>query len=214
MKMDMQQMFELLLANQEKAKANQARMEAKMDVNQAKAAKQEEILAELKADQEKMLAEISARMTINLKETEADKKRDRENLKGMMEEMNAKMDCNQAEMRSTVCAMWSMLEETIQHEMKAVIQHRRSELDEMTTCNEATETEPDPGMMQSTEEHQEIPKGEAAVMPGGEPRKQSRVCNLAAECHQKRKERTWGNSESRRKSAAACRKVSRCAKVA
>jgi hypothetical protein len=28
-------------------------------------------------------------------------------------------------------------------------------------------TEPDPGMMQSTEWHQEIPKGEAAVIPVG-----------------------------------------------
>jgi hypothetical protein len=43
------------------------------------------------------------------------------------------------------------------------------------------------------EEHQEIPKEEAAVMPVGEPRKRRRVCNLSAEHHQKRKERTWGN---------------------
>jgi hypothetical protein len=69
-------------------------------------------------------------------------------------------------------------------------------------------------MMQSIDEHQEIPKDEAAVMPVGEPRKRSRVCNLAAERGQKRKERTWGNRGSRRKSAAACRKVSRRAKVA
>jgi hypothetical protein len=48
---------------------------------------------------------------------------------------------------------------------------------------------PDPGMMQSTEAHQEIPKGEAAVMPVGELRKQHRVRNLAAECRQKQKER-------------------------
>jgi hypothetical protein len=48
--MDMQQMLELLLANQEKAKADQARMEADMDSNQTKAAKKEEILAEMKAD--------------------------------------------------------------------------------------------------------------------------------------------------------------------
>jgi hypothetical protein len=75
-------------------------------------------------------------------------------------------------------------------------------------------TEPDPGMMQSTEEHQEIPKGEAAVMQVGEPRKLRRVRSLAAERRQKRKERTRGNRGSRRKSAAACRKVSRCARVA
>jgi hypothetical protein len=45
-----------------------------------------------------------------------------------------------------------------------------------TACNEAVETEPDPQMMQSIEEHQEIPKEEAAVMLVREPRKQSRVC--------------------------------------
>jgi hypothetical protein len=53
-------------------------------------------------------------------------------------------------------------------------------------------TEPDPGMMQSTEEHQEIPKGEAAVMQVGELRKRRRVRSLAAERRQKRKERTRG----------------------
>jgi hypothetical protein len=36
-------------------------------------------------------------------------------------------------------------------------------------------------MMQYIEEHQEIPKGEAAVMPVGEPRKQCRDQNLAVE---------------------------------
>jgi hypothetical protein len=69
-------------------------------------------------------------------------------------------------------------------------------------------------MMQSTEEHQEIPKEEAAAMPVGELRKRRRVCNLAAERHQKRKERTRENTGSRRKTAATCTKVSRRAKVA
>jgi hypothetical protein len=70
------------------------------------------------------------------------------------------------------------------------------------------------GLMQSIEDHQDIPKGEATVMPVGELRKQHRVCNLAAERQQKRKEKTRGNCGSRRKSDAACRKVFRCAKVA
>jgi hypothetical protein len=81
-------------------------------------------------------------------------------------------------------------------------------------CNAATETKLNPGMMQSIEEHQDIPKGETAVMPVGEPRKRRRVCSLASECRQKRKERTRGHRVSRRKSAAACRKVSLRAKVA
>jgi hypothetical protein len=85
---------------------------------------------------------------------------------------------------------------------------------ERTTCQEATETEPNPGMMQSIEEHQQIPKGEAARMPVGGPRKRHRVRNLAAQRRQKQKERTRVHRRSRRKSAAACRKVSRHAKVA
>jgi sRNA-binding carbon storage regulator CsrA len=92
-------MLELLLANQEKAKADQARMEAKRDAN---------------------------------------RKRDREDFKTVMAEMNARMGVNQAEMRSTVCTFRSELKETIQREMRAAIQSVWSELDETTTCNEAT----------------------------------------------------------------------------
>jgi hypothetical protein len=85
---------------------------------------------------------------------------------------------------------------------------------ETTTCNKVTETKLNPGLMQSIEEHKDIPKGEAAVMTVRELRKRCRVCNLAMECCQKRKERTQGNRGSRRKLAAACRKVSHHAKVA
>jgi hypothetical protein len=180
-----------------------AEMNDNMKSNHAKATKQEE-----------MLAEISARITINLKEMEVDRKRDREDLKGMIEEMNAKMDAGPAEMRSTVCAMRSELKETLQHEMKAIIQLIRLELDETTVCNEATETEPHPGMVQSIEEHQEMPKGDAAVMPVGGSRKRRRFCNLAAERRHKMRERARGNSGSRRKLAAAYRKVSRREKMA
>jgi hypothetical protein len=51
-------------------------------------------------------------------------------------------------------------------------------------------------------------------MPVGEPRKRRKVRNVAAELHQERKERTRGKIGSRRKSAAAGRKVSRRAKMA
>jgi hypothetical protein len=98
--------------------------------------------------------------------------------------------------------------------LKAIIQPIRAKLDETTACSEATETKLDPGLVQSIEQHQENPKGEAAVMPVGEPRKRRKVRNLAAERNQKIKERTRGKSKSRRKSAAACTEVSRRAKVA
>jgi hypothetical protein len=69
-------------------------------------------------------------------------------------------------------------------------------------------------MMQSVEEHQEILKQDAAVMLIGGLRKRRSICNLAAKCSQKMKERThryWG---FRRKLAAACRKVFHHVKVA
>jgi hypothetical protein len=147
----------------------------------------------------------------------------------MLTEMNAKMDgkqeemlarmpedikSGQAEMRSTIRTFGSELKETIQREIRTVIQPRRAELDETSTCREATETEPHPGMMQSIEEHQETPKENAVVMPVGEPRKRRRIWHLASKRRQKRKEGTRGNCKSKRKSAAACRKVSSSAKMA
>jgi hypothetical protein len=99
------------------------------DVNQAKAAKQEE-----------MQAEISTRMNADLKDLKEDIK-----------------SCK-AQMRSTICTFWPEFNETIQHEMRDTIQSIRSELNEMTASQEATETEPYPGMMQSTEEHQDTPR--------------------------------------------------------
>jgi hypothetical protein len=94
----------------------------------------------------------------------------------MMAEMTAKMDANQAKMnaimgnnqaeiRSTICTFSSELKETVQRETKTVLHPIWAKLDETTTCREASQTELDQGMMQSAEEHQEIPKGEAAVMP-------------------------------------------------
>jgi hypothetical protein len=115
-------------------------MEAKMDANQAKAVKQEE-----------MLAEIRARLDVN---TEELKGMINANLKDLKEDIKS----SQAGMRSTICGFRAELKETIQHDMKAVIQLIRSELDETTACNEATETEPSPGMMQSIEDHQETPR--------------------------------------------------------
>jgi hypothetical protein len=112
------------------------------------------------------------------------------------------MNGNQAEIRAIVCAVRSELEETIQHEIIAVIQHIRSEFDETSARNEATETEPDPGKMQSAE-HQEIPKEEAAVMPVRGLTKQQRDRNLAAGRRQKLKGRIQASCESRRRLTVA-----------
>jgi hypothetical protein len=59
------------------------------------------------------------------------------------------------------------------------------------------ENKPDPGMMQSVEEHQEIPKEEAAVMPVKGLRKRRRDRNLAVGRHQKPKGRIQEEIDSR-----------------
>jgi hypothetical protein len=85
---------------------------------------------------------------------------------------------------------------------------------ETAASQEATKTEPDPGTMQSVEEHQEIPKEDAAVKPVGGLSKRRTDRNLAAGRRQKPKRRIQANCESKRRSAAACRKVFRRARVA
>jgi hypothetical protein len=117
-------------------------------------------------------------------------------------------------MKCAVCAIRPDLKKTIQHEMRAVVQAIRSEKDETTACDEATETKPDPGTMQSVEEHQEIPKEEATVMPAGGLRKRRRGRNLAAGRRQKPKGTIRASCESSRRFTVAGRKVSRRAAVA
>jgi hypothetical protein len=58
----------------------------------------------------------------------------------------------------------------------------------MRASQEATETETDPETMQSIEEHEEIPKENAAVMPVGEPRKRRQDRNLDERRHRKQQE--------------------------
>jgi hypothetical protein len=71
-----------------------------------------------------------------------------------------------------------------------------------------------PGMMQSVEEHQDIPSEDVTVMPLGEPRKQRRGRKLTARRRGEPKEPTRENCGFLRKLAVACRKVSRYATVA
>jgi hypothetical protein len=67
--------------------------------------------------------------------------------------------------------------------------------------------------MQSVEEHQEIPKEEAAVIPVGGLRKRRREQNLAAGRRQKPKGRTHASCESRRRPTIAGKKMTRRAIV-
>jgi hypothetical protein len=61
---------------------------------------------------------LLARLETDWKE----RKGDQEDLKGMMAEMKAKMDCNWAETTSILCTFRSELKETIQRQKRAAIQ--------------------------------------------------------------------------------------------
>jgi hypothetical protein len=50
--------------------------------------------------------------------------------------------------------------------------------------------------MKSVAVHEEVPKEEATVKPVRAPKKQHRGRHLAAGCHEKPKEHTWGNGGS------------------
>jgi hypothetical protein len=89
----------------------------------------------------------------------------------------------------------------------------------MLACHEATERdrekiEPEPRMMQSVGGHQEVPKEDAAVSPGGGLRKWRSDRNLASGRHQKPKGRIKASCESRRRLTIASRKMTRHATVA
>jgi hypothetical protein len=150
-------------------------------------------------EMERTIQQMLQQLLANHEKAEANKKAE-------LEQMLASQEKAEANRKADL--------ENLRRRMEEMLTANQNGLKEMIACKEATETEPDPGMMQSVEEHQEIPKGEAAVMPVREPRKRRRVCNLTTGRRQKRKERTRGYRGSRRKSAAACKKVSRHAKVA
>jgi hypothetical protein len=135
----------------------------------------------------------------------------------IFERLLATMKTNQEDLLARWEAKMDTTLTTIKEEMQAGMHYIRSELENtnqrtQNLCKELTEantekTEPHPGIMQSTEDHQEIPKGEAAVMPVGEPRKQRKVRNLAADRRQKRKERKAENvdpGETRLPPAGRC----------
>jgi hypothetical protein len=196
-------------------KADQKRREAER--------KTYEMMVERKADQEKREAERKPHQEDlqNMQEMmDANQTKTDDNQEGMdidLKETREEIKSGQAEMKSIVNAF--------QEKMDASIANRKEDRKETmscqvtTTCHEATDTdleniEPDPGTMQSVEEHQEIPKEAAAVMPVGGLGKRRRDRNLAAGRRQKPKGRFQASRESRRRLTVAGRKMSRHSRVA
>jgi hypothetical protein len=89
----------------------------------------------------------------------------------------------------------------------------KDDQNETTSCNEATE-KIHPGMMQSAEEHQDVPSEDVVMKPvkGLKKRRRGRKCTAGRRGEPKELNR--GNCGSLKKLAAACRKVSRHATVA
>jgi hypothetical protein len=95
----------------------------------------------------------------------------------------------------------------------------RTACQETTVCHEETEAaiekiEPDSVTMQSVAEHREAPEEDAVVKPVRGRKKRHRGPKQAAGRRGEPKELTRGDCGSRKKLAAACRKVSRRATVA
>jgi hypothetical protein len=133
--MEMQQILQML-----------AKLQANQDSNQERMAKfEDKMSAKLDSSQE-IMAEMNAKMDAN--HAKAAKQE-------MLAEMNAKMDANMTKMAA------------IQYELEEIIERQTKHL-MMATWNahhETTDTEQDPRMMQSVEEHQEVSWEEAAVLP-------------------------------------------------
>jgi hypothetical protein len=188
--MEVVQMMECLLA----------RMEAKMDSNKKKVeADRDELKAEWTPARKRWRPEWR-----NLKKIWPPIEKPNEEL---LAKISARVDTNMTKMT----AILSELEGTIKRQM----QHFLSYVDERTQkLPDAMKIEQDPRMMQSVEEHQEVPREEVTVTPVRGLKKQCRVQKLAAECPQKLKERNWGCCGSQKRVTIADRRMFRHARLA
>jgi hypothetical protein len=178
------------------------------------------MLAEIKADREADRKELKEMMDANTKAMREDIKSGQAEVRSIVKALHENVDACVASRRDdrevTVSCQEMMeprleCEEPVSEDIKAC--------QETTTCHEATEggtekTEPDPGTMHSVEEHEDIPKEEATVMPVGGLRKRRRDQNLTAGRRQKLKGRIRASCESRRRSTIAGRKMTRRSTVA
>jgi hypothetical protein len=194
--MEMQQMMERLLAE---IRADREVEQEKADADRTK--DREQILAEIRADRTKdreLLLSMQAKIDAETKAIRD--KRMKANMNSCQKETTAcqyEMEVSIRNMKSNPEEKETVLE---RHEIpneEVTVHSLRTCQSETAASQEATETKPDPGTMQSAEEHQEIPKEDAAVMPVGGLRKRRRDRNLAAGRRQKPKRRIQANCESK-----------------
>jgi hypothetical protein len=155
-------------------------------------------------------------MDANQDKADTDRKNDRENLKGIIEDMRKEIKSGQEKIRREI--------KSGQTEMRAIIKAWSSDLkinrEETMACQDTMEAlleEDKPASVDMTPEvahEQEVPVEDATVMPVGEPRKRRRDRNLAAQRRQKmeqertqRKDGCQKNLVAARRAAVAWRKI-------
>jgi hypothetical protein len=183
--MESQQMMDFLLAMRQEINANRK-------------ADQEQAAANTKAMRENMKADLE-NLQVTMKTNQDDL------IKTMKEGMRAMLDACHKEMMS---CLGKTEADTAKPDLDSGMMQSAEEHQEFS------KTKPDPGTMQSAEEHQEIPKEDAAVMSVGGLKKRRRDRNLAAGRRQNPKRRIQANCESKKRLAAACKKITRHATVA
>jgi HD-GYP domain-containing protein (c-di-GMP phosphodiesterase class II) len=113
--------------------------------------------------------------TQKIMEMLAEMKADQATMVAKLDDNKKKAEAFQEKMEATIQSIRSEVQETIHNRVENV----RAELNQKTEAN-TEKFEQDPGMMQSVEEHQDVPTEDVALMPVGEPRKRRRVRKLAA----------------------------------
>jgi ElaB/YqjD/DUF883 family membrane-anchored ribosome-binding protein len=196
--MESQQIMELLLAMNEKMTTKEHR---KSDREKMKAM-QERAEAERISDREEIIARMDANTKAKLA-TQVKMNETKEAMKTMQENI-------QENIKKTMEEILSEMEER----MTATQGKTDGKLKELTETIEKTLAEPREEMMQSAEEHREVPREDATVIPVRGRKRWHRGRKQAAGRHGEPKELTRGDHGSRKMLAAACRKASRRAAVA
>jgi hypothetical protein len=129
------------------------------------------------------------------------------------EEMKARMDANTKATLATKEAMKTM-QENIQENLKKTMEETMTMNQAKTDVKLKELTEPREEMMQSAEEHQEVPRENAVVIPVRGRKRRRRGRKKAAGRRGEPKELNRGDCGSWKELAAACRKASRRATVA
>jgi hypothetical protein len=118
-------------------------------------------------EMECLLAKLEDKMNANAKANQEDllarMDNKQANMKADQARMETKLDSNQGRMAKFERKM----EETMEHQLQYTLSH----INRSTQILPEVKTVPDPRMMPSMEEHQDIPTEDIAVMPVREPRK-------------------------------------------